>query len=76
MYNLQVFQVKVAVGDSGLCCLCLCEIFRALINYLVCWLILLNQKLGWTKDFFFYKASANSIAIFCLLLLLYSGHER
>ena len=30
--------VRVSVGDSGLCCLC--GIFRALINFLVCWLSL------------------------------------
>ena len=29
-------QVRVTVGDSGLCC-CTCYVFRALINSLVCW---------------------------------------
>ena len=33
---LHACQVKVAVGDSGLCC-CTCYVFRALINSLVCW---------------------------------------
>ena len=33
---LHACQVKVTVGDSGLCC-CTCYVFRALINSLVCW---------------------------------------
>ena len=28
--------MRVTVGDSGLCCLCLCDVFRWLINSLVC----------------------------------------
>ena len=34
---LHACQVRVTVGDSGLCC-CLCDdVFRLLINSLVCW---------------------------------------
>ena len=32
---LHACQVRVTVGDSGLCC-CTCYVFRALINSLVC----------------------------------------
>ena len=30
-------QTEVTVGDSGLSSSCLCHVFRALINSLVCW---------------------------------------
>ena len=30
-------QVRVTVGDSGLCCFCFCDVFRVQINSLVCW---------------------------------------
>ena len=35
--NLHACQVRVTVVDSGLCLLCLCDVFRALINSLVCY---------------------------------------
>ena len=33
---LHACHVRVTVGDSGLRCLCLCDVFRGLINSLVC----------------------------------------
>ena len=30
-------QVRITVGDSGLCCFCFCDVFRVQINSLVCW---------------------------------------
>ena len=29
-------QVRITVGDSGLCCFCFCDVFRVQINSLVC----------------------------------------
>ena len=33
--HLHACQVRATVGDSGLCCKCLCDVIRALINSLV-----------------------------------------
>ena len=39
-FYLQACQVRVTVRGSGLCyCACTCDVIRALINSLVCWLI-------------------------------------
>ena len=33
---LLTFKVRVTVDDSGLCCCCVCDVFRELINSLMC----------------------------------------